>query len=48
MKLKEALGEIYIAAQEKFNIKETTKLILREDEENAEEVFVDQNARCKW
>ena len=39
MELKEALGEIYKAAQEKFNIKETPKLILREDEENAEGIF---------
>ena len=39
MDLKEALGEIYKAAQEKFNIKKTPKLILREDEENAEGIF---------
>ena len=39
MELKEALGEIYKAAQEKFNIKETPKLILREDEENAKGIF---------
>ena len=39
MELKEALGEIYKAAQEKFNIKETPKLILREDKENAEGIF---------
>ena len=39
MKLKEALGEIYKAAQEKFDIKETPKLILREDKENAEGIF---------
>ena len=39
MELKEALGEIYKAAQEKFNIKKTPKLILREDEENAEGIF---------
>ena len=39
MELKEALGEIYKAAQEKFNIKETPKLILREDKENADGIF---------
>lgn len=39
MELKEALGEIYKAAQEKFSIKETPKLILREDKENAEGIF---------
>ena len=39
MELKEALGEIYKAAQEKFNIKETPKLILRKDEENAKGIF---------
>ena len=39
MELKEALVEIYKAAQEKFNIKETPKLILRKDEENAKGIF---------
>ena len=39
MELKEALAEIYKAAQEKFQIKSTPKLILREDEENAEGIF---------
>ena len=39
MELKEALAEVYKAAQEKFKIKSTPKLILREDEENAEGIF---------
>ena len=39
MKLKEALAEVYKAAQGKFQIKSTPKLILREDEENAEGIF---------
>ena len=39
MELKEALAEVYKAAQEKFQIKSTPKLILREDEENAEGIF---------
>ena len=39
MELKEALAEIYKAAQEKFQIESTPKLILRKDEENAEGIF---------
>lgn len=39
MKLKEALGEIYKAAREKFQIESTPKLILREDDENAKGIF---------
>ena len=39
MELKEALAEVYKAAQEKFQIKSTPKLILREDEENAKGIF---------
>ena len=39
MELKEALAEVYKAAQEKFQIKSIPKLILREDEENAEGIF---------
>ena len=35
MELKEALAEVYKAAQEKFQIESTPKLILREDKENA-------------
>ena len=39
MELKEALVEVYKAAKEKFKIKEDPKLILLEDEENAEGIF---------
>ena len=39
MELKEALGEIYKVAKEKFNIQNTPKLHLREDEENAQGIF---------
>ena len=35
MELKEALGKIYKVAKEKFDIQNTPKLILKEDEENA-------------
>ena len=39
MNLKEALAEIYKTAKEKYNIKNTPKLILKEDEENAENLL---------
>ena len=39
MELKEALGEIYKVAKEKFNIQNTPKLHLREDKENAQGIF---------
>ena len=39
MELKEALGEIYKAAREKFDIQQAPKLILKQDEENAEGIF---------
>ena len=39
MELKEALGEIYKAAKEKFDIQNTPKLHLKQDEENAEGIF---------
>ena len=39
MELKEALVEIYKTAKEKYNIQNTPKLHLREDEENAQGVF---------
>ena len=39
MELKEALGEIFKTAKEKFNIKNTPKLHLKEDEENAQGIF---------
>ena len=39
MELKEALGEIFKAAKEKFEIQNTPKVILKEDEENAQGIF---------
>ena len=39
MELKEALGEIYKAAKEKFDIQNTPKLVLKQDEENAQGIF---------
>ena len=39
MELKEALGEIYKKAREQFDIQNTPKLHLKEDEENAEGIF---------
>ena len=39
MELKEALGEIYKVAREKFDIQQAPKLILKQDEENAEGIF---------
>ena len=39
MELKEALGEIYKKAQEQFNIQNTPKLHLKQDEENAQGIF---------
>ena len=39
MELKEALAEIYKVAQEKFQIESTPKLVIREDEENANGIF---------
>ena len=39
MELKEALGEIFKTAKEKFDIQNTPKLILKQDEENAEKAF---------
>ena len=35
MGIKEALGEIFKAAKERFDIQNTPKLILKRDEENA-------------
>ena len=39
MELKKALGEIFKAAKEKFEIQNTPKVILKEDEENAQGIF---------
>ena len=39
MELKEALGEIFKTAKEKFNIQNTPKLYLKQDEENAQDLF---------
>ena len=39
MKLKEALGEIFKTAQEKFGIQNIPKLHLKQDEENAQGIF---------
>ena len=39
MELKEALGEIYKKAKEQFDIQNTPKLHLKNDEENAEGIF---------
>ena len=39
MELKEALGKIYKEAKEKFNIQNTPKLYLKNDKENAEDLF---------
>ena len=39
MELKEALGEIFKSAKEKFDIQNTPKVILKQDEENAQGIF---------
>ena len=39
MELKEALGEIFKTAKEKFNIQNTPKVTLKQDEENAQGIF---------
>ncbi len=39
MELKEALAEIFKTAKEKYNIQNTPKLHLKEDEENAQGIF---------
>jgi hypothetical protein len=39
MELKEALGEIFKTAREKFGIQNTPKLYLKQDEENAQGIF---------
>jgi hypothetical protein len=39
MELKEALGKVYETAKKKYNIKNTPKLILREDQDNANDIL---------
>ena len=39
MKLKEALGEIFKVAKKEYNIQLTPKLVLKRDEENAQDLF---------
>ena len=39
MELKEALGEIYKTARDQFDIQNTPKLHLKQDEENAQGIF---------
>ena len=39
MNLKEALGEVYKVAKQKYNIKNTPKLVLREDQDNADNLL---------
>ncbi|MBT6795894.1 hypothetical protein HOA97_03045, partial [bacterium] len=39
MELKEALSEIYKTAREQFDIQNTPKLHLKQDEENAQGIF---------
>jgi hypothetical protein len=39
MELKKALGEIFKKAKEQFGIQNTPKLHLKEDEENAQDIF---------
>ena len=39
MEYKETFGDLYRNAKDKFNIQQAPKLLLRQDEENAQEVF---------
>ena len=39
MELKEALGEIFKAAKERFDIQNTPRVTLKQDEENAQGIF---------
>jgi hypothetical protein len=39
MELKEALGEIFKVAKKEFNIQNTPNLYLKQDEENAQDLF---------
>ena len=39
MNLKEALGEVYKVAKEQYNFQNTPKLILRQDQDNANDIL---------
>jgi hypothetical protein len=39
MEYKEKFGELYRDAKDKFNIQQAPKLVLKQDEENAEQIF---------
>ena len=39
MEYKQAFGDLYGSAKNKFNIEQAPNLILRQDEENAEQIF---------
>ena len=39
MEYKQKFGELYRDAKDKFNIQQAPKLVLKQDEENAEQVF---------
>ena len=39
MEYKQAFGDLYGAARDKFNIQQAPKLILKQDKENAEQIF---------
>ena len=39
MEYKQAFGDLYKTAKDKFNIQQAPNLILRQDEENAEKIF---------
>ena len=39
MEYKETFGDLYRNAKDKFNIQQAPKLLLRQDEENAQDVF---------
>ena len=39
MEYKQAFGDLYKTAKDKFNIQQAPNLILRKDEENAEQIF---------
>ena len=39
MEYKQAFGDLYKTAKDKFNIQQAPKLVLKQDKENAEQVF---------
>ena len=39
MEYKQAFGDLYKSAKDKFNIQQAPKLLLRKDKENAEQIF---------